>query len=99
MHAMPECILVAVSQLTEHALKVSAEQWLFFLVLVIDAIFWVCKCKPICIGPEGSGKGIILSHLLLPLFDKCGLHCNKFDTTLWLQARHSRSVPGSDGVH
>ena len=30
----------------------------------------------IFIGLEGSGKGIILAHLLLPLFDKCGLHCN-----------------------
>ena len=30
MHAMPEYILVAVSQLTEHALNLSAEQWLVF---------------------------------------------------------------------
>ena len=35
---------------------------------------------PIFIGPEGCGKGIILSHPLLPVFDKCGLHRTNFDT-------------------
>ena len=34
---------------------------------------------PIFIGLEGSGKGIILAHLLLQLLDKCGLHCTNFD--------------------
>lgn len=30
---------------------------------------------PFFVGDECTGKGVILSKLLLPLFGKCGLHC------------------------
>ena len=28
-------------------------------------------------------RAIILAHLLLPLFDKCGLHCTNFDAVTY----------------
>ena len=47
---------------------------------------------PFFVGDEGTGKGVIIIKLLLPLFGKCGLHCkyqcccpvllNKFDATM-----------------
>ena len=30
---------------------------------------------PFFVGAEGTGKGVIITKLLLPFFGKCGLHC------------------------
>ncbi|DBA94307.1 TPA: hypothetical protein ACH3X1_001919 [Trebouxia sp. C0004] len=38
---------------------------------------------PFFVGDEGTGKGVIITKLLLPLFGNCGLHCTNFDSVTY----------------
>jgi len=40
---------------------------------------WLSRSIPMFIGPPGSGKGILLAHLLISVLGKCGMHCIDFD--------------------
>jgi hypothetical protein len=53
----------------------------------LDWAAWICQqpdrkigYMPFFVGAEGTGKGVIIVKLLLPLFGKCGLHATNFDS-------------------
>ena len=51
--------------------------WIAFVAQKLDQKI---SYMPFFVGDENTGKGVILSKLLLPRFGKCGLHCTNFDS-------------------